>query len=69
VVFDHSQAHEDLILTKDISGVYSGVSSKLNEWFPSVCLSWPYTAFAKIAQCTAKLMLHAGMRLQYSVYC
>ena len=24
----------------------------LNDWFPSVCLSWPYAVFAEIAQCT-----------------
>ena len=36
------------VTTKDISNVDSGISRKLNDWFPSVCLSWPYAVFATI---------------------
>ena len=60
------------VTTKDISGVHRGVSRKLNDWFPSVCLGLPYTAFTKIPQCKRKQMWHAvlpGMRLQYTVCC
>ena len=40
----HVNSHEGS--TKDISGVHGGISRKLNDWFPPVCLSWPYTVFA-----------------------
>ena len=40
----HVNSHE--VTTKDISGVYSDISKTLNDWFPPVRLSWPYTAFA-----------------------
>ena len=32
---------------KDISVVHSGISKKLNDWLPSVWLSWPYALFAE----------------------
>ena len=58
------------VTTKDISGVHSGISRKLSDWFSSVCLDWPYAALTKIiAQCTRNRMQRAvppGMRLVQS---
>ena len=42
----HVNGHK--VTAKHISGVHSGTSRKLNDWFPPVCLSRPYAVFAKI---------------------
>ena len=53
----HVNSHE--VTTKDISGVHSGISRKLSDWFSSVCLGWPYAALTRIiAQCTCNRMQH-----------
>ena len=64
------------VTTVDISDVHSGLSRKLNNWFPSVCFSSSvglmHAVFAKIVQCKQKQMLRAvppGMRVQYIVCC
>ena len=47
----------DINSHEDISGVHRGTFRKLSDWFPSVCLGWPYPAFTKtIAQCTRNRM-------------
>ena len=42
----HVNDHE--VTTKDISDVHSRISRKLNDWFLSVCLSWPYAGLQKL---------------------
>ena len=47
----HVNGHE--VTTKDIIGVHRGISRKLRDWFPSVCLGWPYAAFTMYAESNA----------------
>ena len=42
----HVNGHE--VTTKDISGVYRGISRKLSDWFSSVCLGWPMDNIVRV---------------------
>ena len=62
------------VTTKDISGVQSCISRKLNDCFSWVCLSGPTQrskcAFvANFAQCTRKLSVACGREWDYSTLC